>query len=216
MLTLALELSTTCGGVAVCDGRGQTVAGESWVESRARHQQVFHALPRLLEQAGLTWDAIDRFLIGRGPGSYSGLRVASLTARALALPSRTPVYAVSSAEALAARLMRDEPLDRWYVAGDARRGHLWYGCVEQQEDRSGPRSFHLLPVEELSASPLAGIPVATSHPDRLAAIFREQRVDAGHLREAYPQPADLVSLLDSRPDGSMNEPLLPLYLHPPV
>ena len=82
-------------------------------------------------QAGVTWNHLRAIAAGRGPGSFSGTRVALMAAQTFALPSRTPVLAVSSGEALAMDVVPEAGAHPVVIAGDARRGAIWYAVFHR-------------------------------------------------------------------------------------
>jgi tRNA threonylcarbamoyladenosine biosynthesis protein TsaB len=73
------------------------------------------------------WERIATIAVGRGPGSFTGLRIAISTARALSQARRIPVVGIDTPAALAAGL----PVDRAAAGGvrigvvDARRGEVF-------------------------------------------------------------------------------------------
>ena len=72
------------------------------------------------------WDRIATMAVGRGPGSFTGLRIAISTARAISQARRIPVAGVDSTAALAAGL-RERAGEGRPVVGivDARRGEVF-------------------------------------------------------------------------------------------
>jgi tRNA threonylcarbamoyladenosine biosynthesis protein TsaB len=76
-----------------------------------------------LDQAGATWDDVERLAVGVGPGGFTGLRLGIATARALAQSRNLPLAGVSSLEALAAGA--GDAADRVVAVIDARRGEVF-------------------------------------------------------------------------------------------
>ena len=132
MIALALELSSRHGSVALLSGH-EVLAEETWDEKDFRGQHVFRVLPGMLRNASVTLEAIDLFAVGRGPGSYSGMRVAITAAQSFALPGRKTVYTVSSGEALAQEIADRETVSSIAIVGDARRGTVWFGLFEVRD-----------------------------------------------------------------------------------
>lgn len=80
---------------------------------------------RAVEAAG-GWDGVERIGIGVGPGSFTGLRIAIATARALAQARALPATPVRTLEALAAGIAERASRDRPVLAVlDARRGEVF-------------------------------------------------------------------------------------------
>ena len=96
MLTLAFDTATDTATAALL--RDETVLGER----RSRAARILVEIEALTTEAGVSRDEIGRIVVGTGPGSYTGLRMGLVTARALALALGVPVAGVSTLEALAA------------------------------------------------------------------------------------------------------------------
>ena len=108
MKVLALEFSTETASLALLDG-GAVVAARSVDAGQRRSQGLFDAAAALLAGAGWTFAGVDAFAVGRGPGSYTGLRVSVTAANGWALPAQKPVWTMSSGEALAAEIFAERP-----------------------------------------------------------------------------------------------------------
>lgn len=96
MLTLAFDTATGIATVALLrDGRlvgeRRTVAG-----------RLLEAVEALLREAGAEPDALDRLVVGTGPGSFTSTRIGIATARGLSLALGVPAAGVSTLDALAA------------------------------------------------------------------------------------------------------------------
>ncbi|HOU22147.1 MAG TPA: tRNA (adenosine(37)-N6)-threonylcarbamoyltransferase complex dimerization subunit type 1 TsaB, partial [Kiritimatiellia bacterium] len=78
MKVLAVEISSDAGSLALVEDGG-VVASVPMDARQRRSQGLFDAGGALLSGAGWGWEALGAFAVGRGPGSYTGLRV-SLTA----------------------------------------------------------------------------------------------------------------------------------------
>lgn len=212
-MMLAFELSTRQGSLCVYDGT-RVVAHEAWDDPAARHPDLYGVLPALLRAAGAEWSRLTAVAVGRGPGSFSGIRVALTAAQAMALPTRLPVIAVSSGEALA-RAAAQEPgaPAHLVVAGDARRGSIWYGCFHRHGDGVRPDGpWALAAAAEFAAHVPQGARLLTSDAARLA-----RAMGATGALERFPDADHVAALAWHRlQQGAPGEPLEPLYLHPPV
>ena len=219
MLTLAMELSTDQGSLAILNGR-EAIAEQAWHEKNVRHQHLFKALPELLNRAGIRLEQVDLFAAGRGPGNYSGLRVAITTAQALALPGNKKVFAVSSGEALAVELLADRSPSALAIIGDARRDSLWYALFEKQDGGVvQQRPWSLARLEDLGRALPAGCLAASPHYERLQAGLPWSGL--GHvewIREnRYPTASRLGQQAVQKMElGLPSEELTPIYMHPAV
>jgi tRNA threonylcarbamoyladenosine biosynthesis protein TsaB len=124
MIRVALETATPRGSVAV--GRGDRVLAEVALGIQTRHAET--ALPALeaaLTMAGVERDAIGEVVVGSGPGSFTGVRVAGATAKGLVAALDVPLLAYSSLLALVAGVPAERPVCGLF---DARRGEVYAGC----------------------------------------------------------------------------------------
>lgn len=79
---LAVDLSSPVSSLAICEKEGGVlrVLGEEWLTERNSHSELFlSALDSLLGKQSLRLDKIEAFLTARGPGSFTGLRIAFAT-----------------------------------------------------------------------------------------------------------------------------------------
>lgn len=96
MLTLAFDTATDVATSALV--RGPEVLGER----TSRAVRILEDFDALLAEANLGSEEVEGIVVGRGPGSYTGLRMGLVTARALAFSLDVPVAGVSTLAALAA------------------------------------------------------------------------------------------------------------------
>ncbi len=143
---LALDTSSTFGSVAVSVNGAVTARG--WIlERSAQAARLVPAIERTLDEAGLDRKALEGIVVGRGPGSFTGVRIAAATARGLARALGIPVWARSSLAAAAASHGAQVPAtlrtpatptalelspeaEAWprFVLFDARADRLYGGC----------------------------------------------------------------------------------------
>jgi tRNA threonylcarbamoyladenosine biosynthesis protein TsaB len=192
------------GSIALLED-GSVAAEASWEEHFKNRQQLFDAM----EAMNIDWASVDLFAVGRGPGAFSGMRIAFSVVNTLAAPSRKPVYALNSGAALAAR----HGAECTAVVGDARRSQVWAGVFRKAELE---KDFKLLDPGELhDFIPQEALVVSPDH-DRLEELLSGFRT----LEEAvpvYPSAGDLARLIHARVKSNVDaEPLEPLYMHPPV
>jgi tRNA threonylcarbamoyladenosine biosynthesis protein TsaB len=125
-MLVALETSTDTGSVAL--GTGGEIGGEVVIGMRSRHaESLLPGLDFLLRGTGTRREGIRGVVVGAGPGSFTGVRVAAATARGLARGLGVPLYAFSSLAALAADCVSERPVCTLF---DARRGEVYGACYE--------------------------------------------------------------------------------------
>lgn len=95
MLLLAFDTAADVATTALVD------EGEALGERVTRAVRVLEDLDALLSEAGRERGAVDALVVGTGPGSYTGLRMGLVTARALSFALSVPVAGVSTLAALA-------------------------------------------------------------------------------------------------------------------
>ena len=219
MRVLAIELSSPQGSVALLDN-DEVVRECAWAEAPRDSRRAFDALSTLLRETGIDAGAIDLFAAGRGPGNYSGMRIALTMAAALSMPGSRPVHAVDSGAALADAVLQGVAADDVLIAGDARRGCCWHAVFHRGPDgmaqACGP--WALCPAGELAARlPPAGVG-ATAEWERLAAVASLPAEPGVWLeRSLYPSAAFVGRRAWVRwRNDEASEPLSPLYLHPAV
>lgn len=97
------------------------------VGARPGHaQRLLVLIHTLLEQAGSSWEQVDRIAVGTGPGTFTGLRIGIATAQALAAASDTPLVGVSTLQSLESAALAALTSSRPVLAViDARRGEAF-------------------------------------------------------------------------------------------
>ncbi len=137
MIVLGFDTATRSTAVALRlpDGRTLQARDDPAPDERPGHAtRLLSMADELLASAGIDWSALGRIAVGRGPGTFTGLRVGVATARGLAQSLGIELVGVSSLRALAlgARLngdgeeiaSADEP-KRILAVLDARRGEAF-------------------------------------------------------------------------------------------
>ncbi|WP_246067561.1 tRNA (adenosine(37)-N6)-threonylcarbamoyltransferase complex dimerization subunit type 1 TsaB [Paenibacillus koleovorans] len=119
---LAMDTSTGMMTLALL-ADGKPVAGYSSEAERNHSIQLMPAIEELLREYGLRPAQLDGIVVGKGPGSYTGVRIGISVAKTMAWALSVPVVAVSGLEALA--------LGAWRASGgtgghDAAVGPVWY------------------------------------------------------------------------------------------
>ena len=130
MKLLAFETSTEACSVAVwVDGE----VCERFEIAPRRHAEL--ALPwadEVLAQAGVARTALDAIAVGRGPGAFTGVRLAIALAQGVALALDRPIVPVSTLAALALQARAPRVL----AAIDARMGEVYAAAFRCEGDNA--------------------------------------------------------------------------------
>jgi tRNA threonylcarbamoyladenosine biosynthesis protein TsaB len=132
MNLLAIETATESCSVALV--HGETVIERSEIAPRRHAERVLPMADELLAEAGLGRHALDGIAVGRGPGAFTGVRLAVSLAQGMALALDRPVVTVSSLAALALEAPEDDAAILAVI--DARMGEI-YAASYRRDDRGG-------------------------------------------------------------------------------
>lgn len=122
---LALDTSTPACSVALnIDG---VVLEDFRMAPRLHNDLILPMVDQILEQAGLKLSDLDVIAFGRGPGSFTGLRISAGVVQGLAYGADLPVVPVSTLAALALEGFQKTGSNNWLSALDARMGEIYLG-----------------------------------------------------------------------------------------
>lgn len=161
MKLLAIDTATeNCSAALVIDG--QLRSRERLLE-RGHAAHILAMVDALLAETGTQLGALDAIAFGRGPGAFTGVRLAAAVTQGLAFGARLPVVPVSDLRALAQRVM-DPPhaCQRVLACLDARMQEVYFGCftraaeglaVPAGEEQVAGATLVRLPPEWLPGAP---------------------------------------------------------------
>lgn len=134
MTILAIDSTTEACSVALING--QEVQSLYELAPREHSQRLLPMVDQLLAQADISLSQLDAIAFGRGPGSFTGLRICVGLVQGLAFGADLPVIAISSLAALAQTAV-DEGLTTTQqviaAAIDARMDEIYWQCFRQQQ-----------------------------------------------------------------------------------
>ncbi len=159
MKILALDTATeACSAALLIDGH--LIAREAEFE-REHAEHILSMVDAVLAEAGVSLSAIDALAFGRGPGAFTGVRLAASVAQGLAFAADRPVVPVSDLAALAQRAFDLEPATpRVLVCNDARMQEVYWACFERGPYVSG---------QEPGGAAMAGMQGAAGQPSEIGA-----------------------------------------------
>ncbi len=145
MKILALDTATeACSAALYNDG---SVTARYQVAPRDHTRLVLPMIEELLGAAGFAPADLDALAYGRGPGSFTGVRIAASVVQGIGLGADLPVAGVSSLAAIAQRAWRVHGANHVLACLDARMSEIYWAVY--RADRHGV--MHLEGAEHLSA-----------------------------------------------------------------
>jgi tRNA threonylcarbamoyl adenosine modification protein YeaZ len=232
MWLLAIDRSSPGAGAAVF--RDERLAGicQDVAADPSRAPGWMTGVTRLLAEQAIAPKELGALCAGLGPGSFSGIRSSLAAWQGLALPFGVAVFGVSSAAALAYRMLTgpDAP-SVVTVVGDARRERLWVGSF-RLVDAGGMEAvggdgraramcqsaddFVLVRADDVASTVPPGARVASPDFGRIGAALNAALGGERVVQTAvYPDAESVGRLFLAAPDAARREPL-PVYLHPAV
>ncbi|MEM0897787.1 MAG: tRNA (adenosine(37)-N6)-threonylcarbamoyltransferase complex dimerization subunit type 1 TsaB [Verrucomicrobiota bacterium] len=191
---LAIDTSTSRGGLAVVARSGELIAEESFIANRSHNSEFVDPLGRAL--AGLVGHKLDRIVVGTGPGSYTGIRIGISAAIGVAVSRDARLAGLPSVCAVAEAV-------NYSVVGDARRGAVYIAEVKERVLVGAPR---MVEAEEFEKPP------------GLVVTFDGASICEG-LRQATPEAAILAEMAAGMSEADFEQlastPVEPIYLRAP-
>lgn len=147
---LALDTSTEASSVALWH-QGEVIE-DFQLLPRQHAQALIPQIQQLLAQAQISLQQLDALAFGRGPGSFTGLRIAAASVQGLGMALNKPILAVSTLEALAWQAMQDLNTQQVLTLIDARMQEVYWAAWHQEngwpkalieEQLSAPESLSL-------------------------------------------------------------------------
>ena len=143
MLVLALDTSTdmlACAVARVDNGAVDVLAAGDHLCRRRANVELVGTCQDTLAAAGLKMADVDAVLVGRGPGSFTGVRIGIATAKGLACGAGVGLYGTSALDAMAQAAWLAGTRGRLAVVADAMRGEVYPGIYELDE-KGAHRTF---------------------------------------------------------------------------
>ncbi|MBN9287072.1 MAG: tRNA (adenosine(37)-N6)-threonylcarbamoyltransferase complex dimerization subunit type 1 TsaB [Gammaproteobacteria bacterium 39-13] len=133
-IILAIETATSACSAALLVG--DSLYGRFEQTQRAHTQLILPMIESLLHEAKVSRQALQMIAVGRGPGSFTGVRIAVSCAQGLGFGLNLPIYPISTLEALCFQLQQEIKEDNYVVvpALDARMQEIYASAfiVENQ------------------------------------------------------------------------------------
>ncbi|MEK7990470.1 MAG: tRNA (adenosine(37)-N6)-threonylcarbamoyltransferase complex dimerization subunit type 1 TsaB [Thiotrichaceae bacterium] len=216
MKLLALDTSSeACSCALWIDGDIQYL---SQIAPRQHANLILAMADELLKQADFIPSQLDGVAFGRGPGSFTGLRIACGVAQGIAFAADTPVAPVSSLAALAQATYQQTTEENIVTCIDARMNEVYWACYQLQNGL-----MQLQTEEQVNPASQVNIPTdkhtwfgAGNGWDSYEAELKQSLPQIQHYQaEAYPQAHAMLPLAISMFEQQQvvsAEQALPIYL----
>ena len=214
---LALDTATEACSVALLhDGK---VTSHYEVIPRLHAQKLLPMIKDLLAEASVELSAVDAIAFGRGPGAFTGVRIAIGVVQGLAFALERPVLPISNLAVLAQRAFREHGATQVASAIDARMDEVYWGCYREQAGEMCLAGVEAVLPPEVAALPAGasgewfGAGTGWGYAERLS--LKPYALDAGML----PHAEDLLTLARfawARGEAIRADDAQPVYLRDKV
>ncbi|NEV60460.1 tRNA (adenosine(37)-N6)-threonylcarbamoyltransferase complex dimerization subunit type 1 TsaB [Thiorhodococcus minor] len=128
MKLLAVDTSgEACSAALLID---EAIRQRLQIAPRRHGELILSMMQELLDEAGLQLQDLDAIAFGRGPGSFTGVRIAASVTQGAAFAAELPVVPISTLAAMAQGQFRRTGERRLLAALDARMDEVYWGCYE--------------------------------------------------------------------------------------
>ena len=127
---LALDTATEACSVALLHN-GEILAKDE-LSPKAHTRRILPMIDEVLSQAGIGLNQLDALVFGRGPGSFTGVRIGCGIVQGLALGADLPVIAISNLTAMAQAAYQQFGSTQVLAAIDARMNEVYFSALRYQ------------------------------------------------------------------------------------
>jgi tRNA threonylcarbamoyladenosine biosynthesis protein TsaB len=129
---LALDTATeVCSAALWIDGQ---ISAREETRPRRHSELILPMIESLLLEADLALTQLDAIAFGRGPGAFTGVRLAVSVAQGLGFSAGLALIGISDLRAVAAQAMlQAQGADQVLVCQDARMQEVYWGCYQRSQ-----------------------------------------------------------------------------------
>lgn len=161
MKLLAIDTATeACSAALAINGEIRELYE---VATNQHSKLILPMVDRLMAEAGLKQNDLDALAFGRGPGSFTGIRIATGVIQGFAFALDLPVVPISNLAAVAQEFFDNNPENIAFVAADARMDEIYWAVYQ----RNGNGFAELIgqeaviPPEQIEFPDLSGVGIGT-------------------------------------------------------
>ena len=136
---LALDTSTEACSVALFHHGEKTHINE--LAQRTHTKRILPMIDEILANSGLRLNQVDALAFGRGPGSFTGVRVGAGIAQGLAFGADLPVIPISNLTAMAQAAFELHQAENVVAVIDARMNEVYFSQLVREKERSDVGEF---------------------------------------------------------------------------
>jgi tRNA threonylcarbamoyladenosine biosynthesis protein TsaB len=160
MKILAIDTATeACSAALLCN---DAVLTRELVAPQGHTRLILPMVSELLAEAGISITELDAIAFGRGPGSFTGVRIGIGAAQGLAFGAEVPLIGVSTLQMLAQGVYRRQQAERVVSAIDARMNEIYLGAFALQDGRMQPLLDEAVILPEQAAEFLSSLEIMGS------------------------------------------------------
>ena len=138
MKLLAMDTSSLACSVAL--QTGETIVERHEEQAREHTRLLVPMIREVLAESGIAIEELDAFVLGNGPGSFIGMRIAASVAQGLAHGAGVAIVPVSSLAAVAAEVFSSTDAAEVIVTQDAHMNEVYLGAFGRG-DRGIPEAL---------------------------------------------------------------------------
>jgi len=149
-MRLGIETATRNCSVVLWDNQGRLFLKEK-ASSEFVHAEELHAMiTEVLQEARIDWSILSAVVVGRGPGSYTGLRIGVSCAKGICFSLGIPLYSISSLSLMVLAQPKLMECSKVLAVMDARRMEVFGASYHFGKPISMPRPIVFEEEEEIS------------------------------------------------------------------
>ncbi len=123
-----LAIDTATEGCSAALLWNDEILVQAQIAPQAHTRLILPMVQTLLTEAGANLNQLDAIAFGRGPGSFTGVRIGIGAAQGLAYGAQVPLIGISTLQMLAQGVYRRQQADTVVTAIDARMNEIYLGA----------------------------------------------------------------------------------------
>jgi len=134
-MILALDTSIDKTSVALADLEGSLVVAEECSHVGLSHSRsILRLIEKLMASAEITMADLSLIAVGKGPGSFTGIRIGVATALGLSHALKLPLIGVGTFEAMAKIVELPDDIEYFCATSISRKNEIFYGLYKKGRD----------------------------------------------------------------------------------